>query len=222
MVRNTPISAFSDARDLLAYDVYSPDSLVYDASTAGQGVHLADVDAEDSVLNRQGIPPLVSSASDADDSEDEPDGAKGKSGKRGLGSFMGRRAAAAKGPLTQSVGIGPQTEQEFISAHGEYAPIHAERSLSPSGSRRSKAKGAASTSEAEESAGTSDDSEQSSQKDPRLPAKQFRTPPSGMAVGGWALALILLGMGSSFTGWWLATSLVQSQWWRNVEAFLTF
>jgi non-specific serine/threonine protein kinase len=222
MVRNTPISAFSDARDLLVYDVYSPDSLVYDASAAGQGVHLADVDAEDSVLNRQGIPPLVSSASDADDSEDEPDGAKGKSGKRGLGSFMGRRAAAAKGPLTQSVGIGPQTEQEFISAHGEYAPIHAERSLSPSGSRRSKAKSSASASEAEESAGISDDSAQSSKKDPRLPAKQFRTPPSGMAVGGWALALILLGMGSSFTGWWLATSLVQSQWWRNIEAFLTF
>ena len=221
MVRNTPISAFSDARDLLVYDVYSPDSLVYDASAAGQGVHLADVDAEDSVLNRQGIPPLVSSAPYDEDSEGEPEKGK-KSAKRGLGSFMGRRTAAAKGPLTQSVGIGPQTEQEFISANGEYAPIQAERSLSPSGSRRSKAKVAASASEAEESTGISDDSAQSSQKDPRLPAKQFRTPPSGMAVGGWALALILLGMGSSFTGWWLATSLVQSQWWRNIEAFLTF
>ena len=220
MVRNTPISAFSDARDLLVYDVYSPDSLVYDASAAGQGVHLADVDAEDSVLNRQGIPPLVSSAPYDEDSEGEPEKGK-KSAKRGLGSFLDRRAGA-KGPQTQSVGIGPQTEQEFISANGEYAPIQAERSLSPSGSRRSKAKVAASASEAEESTGISDDSVQSSKKDPRLPAKQFRTPPSGMAVGGWALALILLGMGSSFTGWWLATSLVQSQWWRNVEAFLTF
>ena len=220
MVRNTPISAFSDARDLLVYDVYSPDSLVYDASATGQGVHLADVDAEDSVLNRQGIPPLVSSAPYDEDSEGEPEKGK-KSAKRGLGSFLDRRAGA-KGPQTQSVGIGPQTEQEFISAHGEYAPIHAERSLSSSGSRRSKAKSSASASEAEESAGISDDSAQSSKKDPRLPAKQFRTPPSGMAVGGWALALILLGMGSSFTGWWLATSLVQSQWWRNIEAFLTF
>ena len=220
MVRNTPISAFSDARDLLVYDVYSPDSLVYDASAAGQGVHLADVDAEDSVLNRQGIPPLVSSAPYDEDSEGEPEKGK-KSAKRGLGSFLDRRAGA-KGPQTQSVGIGPQTEQEFISANGEYAPIQAERSLSPSGSRRSKAKVAASASEAEESTGISDDSVQSSKKDPRLPAKQFRTPPSGMAVGGWALALILLGMGSSFTGWWLATSLVQSQWWRNIEAFLTF
>ena len=226
MVRNTPISAFSDARDLLAYDVYSPDSLVYDASVAGQGVHLADVDAEDSVLNRQGIPPLVRSASDDDesDADQEHDGAKGKSGKRGIGSFMGRRASAARGPLTQSVGIGPQTEQEFISANGEYAPIHAERSLSPSGARRPKSKGSASAAEAspDEETVSSQDSEQLSQKDPRLPAKQFRTPPSGMAVGGWALALILLGMGSSFTGWWLATSLVQSQWWRNIEAFLTF
>ena len=187
-------------------------------------MHLADVDAEDSVLNRQGIPPLVSSASDNDDSDtdQEKEGSKGKSGKHGLGSFMGRRTAAAKGPLTQSVGIGPQTEQEFISANGEYAPIQAERSLSPSGSRRSKAKVAASASEAEESTGISDDSVQSSKKDPRLPAKQFRTPPSGMAVGGWALALILMGMGASFTGWWLATSLVQSAWWRNIEAFLTF
>lgn len=220
MVRNTPISAFSDARDLLVYDVYSPDSLVYDVSAAGQGVHLADVDAEDSVLNRQGIPPLVSSAPYDEDSEGEPEKGK-KSAKRGLGSFLDRRAGA-KGPQTQSVGIGPQTEQEFISANGEYAPIQAERSLSPSGSRRSKAKVAASASEAEESTGISDDSVQSSKKDPRLPAKQFRTPPSGMAVGGWALALILLGMGSSFTGWWLATSLVQSQWWRNIEAFLTF
>ena len=179
-----------------------------------------------SVLNRQGIPPLVSSASNDDDSDtdQEQDGATGKPGKRGLGSFMGRRASAAKGPLTQSVGIGPQTEQEFISANGEYAPIHAERSLSPSASRRSKAKGAASASEAStaEETASSQDSEQSSQKDPRLPAKQFKTPPSGMAVGGWALVLILLGMGSSFTGWWLATSLVQSQWWRNIEAFLTF
>ena len=96
--------------------------------------------------------------------------------------------------------------------------------MSPSASRRSKAKGAASASEAStaEETSSSQDSEQSSQKDPRLPAKQFRTPPSGMAVGGWALVLILLGMGSSFTGWWLATSLVQSQWWRNIEAFLTF
>ena len=220
MVRNTPISAFSDARDLLVYDVYSPDSLVYDASATGQGVHLADVDAEDSVLNRQGIPPLVSSAPYDEDSEGESEKGK-KSAKRGLGSFLDRRAGA-KGPQTQSVGIGPQTEQEFISANGEYAPIQAERSLSPAGSHRSKAKGAASASEAEEPTGTSDDSAQSSKKDPRLPAKQFRTPPSGMAVGGWALALILMGMGASFTGWWLASSLVQSEWWRNFEAFLTF
>ena len=220
MVRNTPISAFSDARDLLVYDVYSPDSLVYDASATGQGVHLADVDAEDSVLNRQGIPPLVSSAPYDEDSEGEPKKGK-KSAKRGLGSFFDRRAGA-KGPQTQSVGIGPQTEQEFISANGEYAPIQAERSLSPAGSHRSKAKGAASASEAEEPTGTSDDSAQSSKKDPRLPTKQFRTPPSGMAVGGWALALILMGMGASFTGWWLASSLVQSEWWRNFEAFLTF
>lgn len=220
MVRNTPISAFSDARDLLVYDVYSPDSLVYDASATGQGVHLADVDAEDSVLNRQGIPPLVSSAPYDEDSEGEPEKGK-KSAKRGLGSFLDRRAGA-KGPQTQSVGIGPQTEQEFISANGEYAPIQAERSLSPAGSHRSKAKGAASASEAEEPTGTSDDSAQSSKKDHRLPTKQFRTPPSGMAVGGWALALILMGMGASFTGWWLATSLVQSEWWRNFEAFLTF
>lgn len=220
MVRNTPISAFSDARDLLVYDVYSPDSLVYDASAIGQGVHLADVDAEDSVLNRQGIPPLVSSAPYDENSEGEPEKGK-KSAKRDLGSVLDRRAGA-KGPQTQSVGIGPQTEQEFISANGEYAPIQAERSLSPAGSHRSKAKGAASASEAEEPTGTSDDSAQSSKKDPRMPAKQFRTPPSGMAVGGWALALILMGMGASFTGWWLATSLVQSEWWRNFEAFLTF
>ena len=220
MVRNTPISAFSDARDLLVYDVYSPDSLVYDASATGQGVHLADVDAEDSVLNRQGIPPLVSSAPYDEDSEGEPEKGK-KSAKRDLGSFLDRRAGA-KGPQTQSVGIGPQTEQEFISANGEYAPIQAERSLSPAGSHRSKAKGAASASEAEEPTGTSDDSAQSSKKDPRMPTKQFRTPPSGMAVGGWALALILMGMGASFTGWWLASSLVQSEWWRNFEAFLTF
>ena len=220
MVRNTPISAFSDARDLLVYDVYSPDSLVYDASAIGQGVHLADVDAEDSVLNRQGIPPLVSSAPYNEDSEGESEKGQ-KSAKRGLGSFLDRRAGA-KGPQTQSVGIGPQTEQEFISANGEYAPIQAERSLSPAGSHRSKAKGAASASEAEEPTGTSDDSAQSSKKDPRMPTKQFRTPPSGMAVGGWALALILMGMGASFTGWWFATSLVQSEWWRNFEAFLTF
>ena len=42
MVRNTPISAFSDAGDLLAYDVYSPDSLLIGSQ---DGVHLADVDA---------------------------------------------------------------------------------------------------------------------------------------------------------------------------------
>ena len=220
MVRNTPISAFSDARDLLVYDVYSPDILVYDTSEAGQGVHLADVDAEDSVLNCQGIPPLVSSAPYNEDSESEPEKGQ-KSAKLGLGSFLDHRAGA-KVPQTQSVGIGPQTEQEFISANGEYAPIQAERSLSPSGSRRSRVKGAGSDSEAEESTGISNDSAQSSKKNPRLPAKQFRTPPSGMAVGGWALALILMGMGASFTGWWLATSLVQSAWWRNIEAFLTF
>ena len=220
MVRNTPISAFSDARDLLVYDVYSPDSLVYDTSEAGQGVHLADVDAEDSVLNCQGIPPLVSSAPYNEDSESEPEKGQ-KSAKLGLGSFLDHRADT-KVPQTQSVGIGPQTEQEFISANGEYAPIQAERSLSPSGSRRSRVKGAGSASEAEESTGISNDSAQSSKKNPRLPAKQFRTPPSGMAVGGWALALILMGMGASFTGWWLATSLVQSAWWRNIEAFLTF
>ena len=45
MVRNTPISAFSDARDLLAYDVYSPVSLLFDASAGILGVDLAVVDA---------------------------------------------------------------------------------------------------------------------------------------------------------------------------------
>ena len=62
MVRNTPISAFSDAGDLLAYDVYSPDSLL---TGSREEVHLADVDAEDSVLNPEGIPPLKSSAPEA-------------------------------------------------------------------------------------------------------------------------------------------------------------
>ena len=172
------------------------------------------------MLNRQGIPPLVSSAPYDEDSEGEPEKGK-KSAKRDLGSFLDRRAGA-KGPQTQSVGIGPQTEQEFISANGEYAPIQAERSLSPAGSHRSKAKGRRALLRAEEPTGTSDDSAQSSKKDPRMPTKQFRTPPSGMAVGGWALALILMGIGASFTGWWLASSLVQSEWWRNFEAFLTF
>ena len=124
MVRNTPISAFSDAGDLLAYDVYSPDSLL---TGSREEVHLADVDAEDSVLNPEGIPPLKSSAPEASVAADggEPNEADDSRGSDGAQS-SGASSDASDAP---SVGIGPQTEQEFISTFGEYAPIYAERAL---------------------------------------------------------------------------------------------
>ena len=77
MVRNTPISAFSDARDLLAYDVYSPTASCTSLGSES-GVHLADVDAEDSVLNRRAFRLWSSSASDNDDSDtdQEKEGSK--------------------------------------------------------------------------------------------------------------------------------------------------
>ena len=61
MVRNTPISAL--AMPAICWSTMStpPDSLVYDTSRLVRCTP-ADVDAEDSVLNCQGIPPLVSSA----------------------------------------------------------------------------------------------------------------------------------------------------------------
>lgn len=225
MVRNTPISAFSDAGDLLAYDVYSPDSLL---TGSREEVHLADVDAEDSVLNPEGIPPLKSSAPEASVAADggEPNEADDSRGSEGLQS-SGASSDASDAP---SVGIGPQTEQEFISTFGEYAPIYAERALnaypdysdaaqSPDGAHTpdtSRRDSGGSTGSADSSGFTSRDA---LHRDRRLPVHELTPPPSGAAMGVWALMVILLGMSASFSGWWLATSILQSEWWKNFASF---
>lgn len=225
MVRNTPISAFSDAGDLLAYDVYSPDSLL---TGSREEVHLADVDAEDSVLNPEGIPPLKSSAPEASVAADggEPNEADDSRGSEGLQS-SGASSDASDAP---SVGIGPQTEQEFISTFGEYAPIYAERALnaypdysdaaqSPDGARTpdtSRRDSGGSTGSTDASGFTSRDA---LHRDRRLPVRELTPPPSGTAMGVWALMVILLGMSASFSGWWLATSILQSEWWKNFASF---
>ena len=225
MVRNTPISAFSDAGDLLAYDVYSPDSLL---TGSREEVHLADVDAEDSVLNPEGIPPLKSSAPEASVAADggEPNEADDSRGSEGLQS-SGASSDASDAP---SVGIGPQTEQEFISTFGEYAPIYAERALnaypdysdaaqSPDGARTpdtSRRDSGGSTGSTDASGFTSRDA---LHRDRRLPVRELTPPPSGTAMGVWALTVILLGMSASFSGWWLATSILQSEWWKNFASF---
>lgn len=225
MVRNTPISAFSDAGDLLAYDVYSPDSLL---TGSREEVHLADVDAEDSVLNPEGIPPLKSSAPEASVAADggEPNEADDSRGSEGLQS-SGASSDASDAP---SVGIGPQTEQEFISTFGEYAPIYAERALnaypdysdaaqSPDGAHTpdtSRRDSGGSTGSTDASGSTSRDAPH---RDRRLPVRELTPPPSGTAMGVWALMVILLGMSASFSGWWLATSILQSEWWKNFASF---
>ena len=225
MVRNTPISAFSDAGDLLAYDVYSPDSLL---TGSQEEVHLADVDAEDSVLNPEGIPPLKSSAPEASVAADggEPNEADDSRGSEGLQS-SGASSDASDAP---SVGIGPQTEQEFISTFGEYAPIYAERALnaypdysdaaqSPEGARTpdtSRRDSGGSTGSTDASGFTSRDA---LHRDRRLPVRELTPPPSGTAMGVWALMVILLGMSASFSGWWLATSILQSEWWKDFASF---
>lgn len=225
MVRNTPISAFSDAGDLLAYDVYSPDSLL---TGSREEVHLADVDAEDSVLNPEGIPPLKSSAPEASVAADggEPNEADDSRGSEGLQS-SGASSDASDAP---SVGIGPQTEQEFISTFGEYAPIYAERALnaypdysdaaqSPDGAHTpdtSRRDSGGSTGSTDSSGFTSRDA---LHRDRRLPVRELTSPPSGAAMGVWALMVILLGMSASFSGWWLATSILQSEWWKNFASF---
>ena len=225
MVRNTPISAFSDAGDLLAYDVYSPDSLL---TGSREEVHLADVDAEDSVLNPEGIPPLKSSAPEASVAADggEPNEADDSRGSEGLQS-SGASSDASDAP---SVGIGPQTEQEFISTFGEYAPIYAERALnaypdysdaaqSPDGAHTpdtSRRDSGGSTGSTDASGSTS---REAPHRDRRLPVRELTPPPSGTAMGVWALMVILLGMSASFSGWWLATSILQSEWWKNFASF---
>lgn len=225
MVRNTPISAFSDAGDLLAYDVYSPDSLL---TGSREEVHLADVDAEDSVLNPEGIPPLKSSAPEASVAADrgEPNEADDSRGSEGLQS-SGTSPDASDAP---SVGIGPQTEQEFISTFGEYAPIYAERALnaypdysdaaqSPDGARTpdtSRRDSGGSTGSTDAAGFTSRDA---LHRDRRLPVRELTPPPSGTAMGVWALTVILLGMSASFSGWWLATSILQSEWWKDFASF---
>ena len=225
MVRNTPISAFSDAGDLLAYDVYSPDSLL---TGSREEVHLADVDAEDSVLNPEGIPPLKSSAPEASAASDaaksnEADDSRGSEGLQSSG-------ASSDASDAPSVGIGPQTEQEFISTFGEYAPIYAERALnaypdcsdaaqSPDGARTpdtSRRDSGGSTGSTDASGFTS---RAALHRDRRLPVRELTPPPSGTAMGVWALTVILLGMSASFSGWWLATSILQSEWWKNFASF---
>ena len=225
MVRNTPISAFSDAGDLLAYDVYSPDSLL---TGSQEEVHLADVDAEDSVLNPEGIPPIKSSAPEASVAADggEPNESDNSQGSEGLQSS----SASSDASDAPSVGIGPQTEQEFISTFGEYAPIYAERALntypdysdaaqSPDGARTpdiSRRDSDGSTGSTDSSGFTSRDA---LHRDRRLPIRELTPPPSGTAMGVWALMVILLGMSASFSGWWLATSILQSEWWKNFASF---
>ena len=225
MVRNTPISAFSDAGDLLAYDVYSPDSLL---TGSREEVHLADVDAEDSVLNPEGIPPLKSSAPEASVASDaaKPNEADDSRGSEGAQS-SGASSDASDAP---SVGIGPQTEQEFISTFGEYAPIYAERALnaypdysdaaqSPDGAHTpdtSRRDSGGSTGSTDSSGFTSRDA---LHRDRRLPVRELTPPPAGAAMGVWALMVILLGMSASFSGWWLAPSILQSEWWKNFASF---
>ena len=128
------------------------------------------------------------------------------------------------------VGIGPQTEQEFISTFGEYAPIYAERALnaypdysdaaqSPDGAHTpdtSRRDSGGSTGSADSSGFTSRDA---LHRDRRLPVRELTPPPSGAAMGVWALMVILLGMSASFSGWWLATSILQSEWWKNFASF---
>ena len=222
MVRNTPISAFSDAGDLLAYDVYSPDSLL---TGSQEEVHLADVDAEDSVLNPEGIPPLKSSAPDASaaadaDESDEPRGSENP----------GSSGASPDASGAPSVGIGPQTEQEYISTFGEYAPIYAERALNayPDYSDAAQSPGGARAPDGSrrDSGGSTGSTEASDfgprevpHRDRRLPVRELTPPPSGTAMGVWALLVILLGMSASFSGWWLATSILQSEWWKNFASF---
>lgn len=238
MVRNTPISAFSDAGDLLAYDVYSPDSLLIGSQ---DGVHLADVDAEDSVLNPEGIPPLKSSApetsvaadaaesSESDDSRESEDlkssGTSPVASDAPAGGAASMPSVSGGGP----VGIGPQTEQEFISTFGEYAPIHAERAFNayPDYPGSTESLGEAYTAEgSQRDSGGSTGSEASkfalreaTHRDRRLPVRELAPPPSGIAMGVWALLVILLGMSASFGGWWLATSILQSEWWKNFTSF---
>ena len=231
MVRNTPISAFSDAGDLLAYDVYSPDSLL---TGSREEVHLADVDAEDSVLNPEGIPPLKSSAPEASVASNagepnESDDSRGSEVAQSSGASPDAPAAPSAGG-GGSVGIGPQTEQEFISTFGEYAPIYAERALNaypdyskgteesggsyaPDGSRRDSGGSTGST----DASGST--SREAPHRDRRLPVRELTPPPSGTAMGVWALMVILLGMSASFSGWWLATSILQSEWWKNFASF---
>lgn len=225
MVRNTPISAFSDAGDLLAYDVYSPDSLL---TGSQEEVHLADVDAEDSVLNPEGIPPIKSSAPEASVAADaaksnEADDSRGSEGLQSSG-------ASSDASDAPSVGIGPQTEQEFISTFGEYAPIYAERALNtyPDYSESTEESGGSYASEGSRrdsggSTGSTDSSGFTSRdalhRDRRLPIRELTPPPSGTAMGVWALMVILLGMSASFSGWWLATSILQSEWWKNFASF---
>ena len=128
------------------------------------------------------------------------------------------------------VGIGPQTEQEFISTFGEYAPIHAERALNayPDYPGSAESLGEAYTAEGSrrDSGGSTGSAEASNfgprevpHRDRRLPVRELAPPPSGIAMGVWALLVILLGMSASFGGWWLATSILQSEWWKNFTSF---
>ena len=200
MVRNTPISAFSDAGDLLAYDVYSPDSLLIGSQ---DGVHLADVDAEDSVLNPEGIPPLKSSApetsaaADAAESSESDDSRESEDLKSSGTSPVASDAPAGAASMPSvsgggPVGIGPQTEQEFISAFGEYAPIHAERAFNayPDYPGSTESLGEAYTAEgSQRDSGGSTGSEASkfalreaTHRDRRLPVREL-APPLGHSDG---------------------------------------
>lgn len=222
MVRNTPISAFSDAGDLLAYDVYSPDSLLT-TSSSGHQVHLADVDAEDSVLNAEGIPPLersIPAPLEADDEDEDEE-------------------SVPLSSQSQAADLDSQTEQESISASKEYSPIYAERPLDSylrdsysrysaddMASQRNDQEFGRAPREPDASslassfglkARTEGLSESERPRDRRLPAKKFGSTPSGTVVGVWALAVIMMGVSASFTGWWAATSVLQSAWWQGLS-----
>ena len=174
------------------------------------------------------FPPLKSSAPEASVAADggKPNEADDSRGSEGLQS-SGASSDASDAP---SVGIGPQTEQEFISTFGEYAPIYAERALnayldysdaaqSPDGAHTpdtSRRDSGGSTGSTDASGFTSGDA---LHRDRRLPVRELTPPPSGAAMGVWALTVILLGMSASFSGWWLATSILQSEWWKNFASF---
>ena len=210
MVRDTPISAYSSAADLLL-----------------------DIDAENSVIDAFGVPlsPAVHEKAQIGIGP-EPHAPNDNLGVAKAPAAEGRTAHGAEPDSGSSSSSPVPLDEESVPQQYPRIPGSASDEHPDDGSfsayadpqrlrQRQKDSDSASQRQIQDSSPSSNqdnkrqDQERRHALDPRFPAETLGEPPSATALSLTALVLVVLLMTAGFTGWLLATSVLQSTWWQD-------